>query len=359
VKPAVVTLGEAATSLRIQPDTDEENRAMIDTSRRSLLTGAAALGAVLPFAGALSTLGASPAEAALQPVGQQVPGVYRYKVGSIELTAVNDGVRTFPLAEAFVKNAKLDEVNAALEAGFMPKGQVTAQFNPLLLNTGGKLVLIDTGNGPQAGNATVGKLSANLGWAGVKPADVDIVIISHFHGDHINGLRTDDGMLAFPNAEILVPAPEWAFWMDEGEMSRAPEGMKGAFTNVRRVFKDLDSRVRRYEWDKEIAPGITSVNAAGHTPGHTAYVVASGDAKLFVQSDTTNTPVLFVPHPDWQVQYDMDGAKAAETRRKVYDMLAAERMQMVGYHYPFPATGFISKDGAGYRFVPAMWNPAI
>ncbi len=234
-------------------------------SRRGLIAGAAALAPPCPSLGALSTLPNS-AEAAQQPMGQQVPSIYRYKVGSIELTAVNDGVRTSPLAENFVKNAKPDEINAALEAGFMPKGQVTTQFNPLLLNTGGKLVLIDTGNGPQAGNATVGRLNANLGWAGVKPADVDIVIISHFHGDHINGLRTDDGVLAFQNAEILVPAPEWAFWMDEGEMSRAPEGMKPAFANVRRVFKDLDSRVRRYEWDKEIAPGITSVAAPGHTP---------------------------------------------------------------------------------------------
>lgn len=329
-----------------------------ELSRRGLITGAAALGAALPLTGALSLV-PDAARAAIAPVGQQVPSIYRYKVGTIELTAVNDGVRTSPLTEGFVKNAKPDEVNAALEAGFMPKGQVTVQFNPLLLNTSGKLVLIDTGNGPQQGSATVGRLNASLGWAGVKPADVDIVVISHFHGDHINGLRTDDGALAFPNAEILVPAAEWAFWMDDGEMSRASEGLKAAFTNVRRVFKDLESKIRRYEWDKEIAPGITSVNTVGHTPGHTSFVVASGNAKLFVQSDVTNTPVLFVPHPEWQVQYDMDGAKAAETRRKVYDMLASERMQVTGYHYPFPATGFVAKDGTGYRFVPAMWNPAL
>jgi glyoxylase-like metal-dependent hydrolase (beta-lactamase superfamily II) len=332
---------------------------MTEPSRRDVMARAVALGAALPLTGALSGVIPAPAEAAVQPMGQQVPSIYRYKVGTIELTAVNDGVRTSPLAEGFVKNARLDEVNAALEASFLPKGQVTPQFNPLLLNTGGKLVLIDTGNGPQAGTSTVGRLTANLGWAGVKPADVDTVVISHFHGDHINGLRTDDGGLAFPNAEILVPNPEWSFWMDEGEMSRASEGLKGAFNNVRRVFKNIDSRVRRYEWDKEIAPGITSVAAPGHTPGHTAFVVASGQAKLFVQSDVTNIPALFVPHPDWQVQFDMDGNKAAETRHKVYDMLAAERMQLTGYHYPFPATGFIAKDGAGYRFVPAMWNPAL
>ena len=326
-----------------------------DISRRTMMVGAA----TLPAIGALSAGLSHPARAALAPVGQQVPSIYRQKIGAIELTVVNDGVRNSPLAEGFVRNAKLEEVNAALEAAFLPKDAISAQFNPLLLNTGGKLVLIDTGNGPQGGGATVGRLIANLGWAGVKPADIDTVIISHFHGDHINGLRDDDGGLAFPNAEILVPQAEWAFWMDDGEQSRAAEGLQANFKNVRRVFKDIDTRVRRYEWDKEIAPGITSVSTVGHTPGHTSFVVASGNAKLFVQADVTNHPALFVTHPDWQVQYDMDGAKAAETRRKTLDMVASERLQISGYHYPFPALGFIEKNGDGYRLVPATWNPAL
>lgn len=331
-------------------------RPMTGPSRRGLIAGAASISA-LPLAGALG--GAAPAHAAQQPVGQQVPGIYRYKIGAIEATAVNDGARTFPLAEGFVKNASVADVGAALEAGFLPKDQVTVQFNPLLLNTGGKLVLIDTGNGPQSGNATVGRLAANLAWAGVKPTDIDTVIVSHFHGDHINGLRAEDGSLAFPNAEVLVPEKEWAFWMDDGEASRAPEGRKAAFENTRRVFKDLDSRIKRYEWDKEIAPGITSVEATGHTPGHTAFVVASGNAKLFVQADVTNIPVLFATHPNWQVQYDMDPDKAAETRRRVYDMLAAERLQVSGFHFPFPSAGFVAKEGDGYRLVPANWSPVL
>lgn len=330
---------------------------MTEISRRGILAGGASVSALATLPGLIAMPTVAKAEQA--PSGQQVPGIYRYKVGDIELTAVNDGARSFPLADGFVKNASRDQVNAALESAFLPKDQMTVQFNPLLVNNAGKLTLIDTGNGPQAANAPVGKMIANLGWAGVKPADVDTVLISHFHGDHINGLLAEDGSLAFPNAEILVPAPEWAFWMDEGQMSRAPEGMKPAFANVRRVFKDTQTRVKPYEWDKEILPGITSLNAAGHTPGHTAFVVASGDKKLFVQSDVTNTPVLFVTNPEWQVQYDMDGAKAAERRRKIYDMLAAERMQITGFHYPFPSTGFIEKAGDGYRLIPATWNPAL
>lgn len=326
-------------------------------SRRHLLAGAASLpvlSATLPL------LAATTGSAAAQTTsGQQVPGLYRYKIGDIEVTAVNDGVRSFPLPDGFVKNASRDEINAALEAAFQPKDRMSIQFNPLLISNGGKLTLIDTGNGPQSGNATVGRLTSNLGWAGVKPADINTVVISHFHGDHINGLRAEDGSLAFPNAEVLVPAAEWKFWMDEGEMSRAPEGLKANFANVRRVFKDIDSRVKPYEWDKEVVPGLTAVNAAGHTPGHTAYVLSSGDGKLFIQSDTTNTPMLFARNPEWQVQFDMDGAKAAETRKRIYDMVAAERLQLTGYHYPFPATGFIEKDGNGYRVVPAVWQPVL
>ncbi len=328
---------------------------MTSISRRFLFGAAAAL----PAYGALSTMLPTAASAGLSPIGQQVPGLYRYKVGTMEVTVVSDGARTVPLAEGFVKNASLAEVNAALKAAFLPEGQTTNQFNPLLVNTGGKLVLIDTGNGPQSGGATVGQLMANLAWAGVKPIDVDTVIISHFHPDHINGLRDDEGALAFPNAEVLVPAAEWAYWMDDGEMSRAPEARQGAFKNARRVFKDIETRVQRFDADKEIAPGITSVATYGHTPGHTSFVLASGDDKVFVQADVTNLPALFVTHPEWQVQYDMDPAKAVETRRRVYDMLAADRMRVTGYHFPFPALGYAAKDGDGYRFVPADWSPIL
>lgn len=327
-------------------------------SRRHVMAGAATLPLAASLAGAATLAGTTGADAQTSS-GQQVPGIYRYKIGTIELTAVNDGARSFPLADGFVRNASRADVNAALEAAFQPKDQMTVQFNPLLIDNGGKLTLIDTGNGPQSGASTVGRLPANLAWAGIKPADIDTVVISHFHGDHINGLRTADGGLAFPNAEILVPEAEWAFWMDEGEMSRAPDALKGNFQNVRRVFKDIDSKVARYGWDKEIAPGLTSVEAAGHTPGHTAFILASGDGRLFIQSDVTNTPILFAPNPDWQVQFDMDGAKAAQTRRRIYDMLAAERLQLTGYHYPFPATGFIRKEGEGYAVVPALWTPVL
>lgn len=323
-------------------------------SRRHILTGAAGLPAAL----SMVTMNSVTATAQTGS-DQQVPGLYHYRIGDARVSAVNDGIQSFPLPDDLVRNAERAQVNGALEAAFLPKDRMTIHYNPVLVTTGGKRVLIDTGNGPQDGNATTGKLAANLGWANVKPGEIDIVIVSHFHGDHINGLRTAQGGLAFPDAEILVPAKEWAYWMDEGEASRAPEALKRNFANVRRVFKDIGSRVRPYEWDTEVAPGLTAVGTPGHTPGHTSFVLASGADKLFIQADVTNNPALFVVNPDWQLRFDMDGAEAAQTRRRIYDMLAKERMQVTGFHFPFPATGFVETAGSGYRLVPAVWNPVL
>ena len=326
---------------------------MTELSRRAVVTAAAAVGA----AATLPLTGAGTARAQAAAGSKQQPGFYRYKVGDIEVTAVTDGIRQFPLPDNFVRNAKKEEVSAALEKAFLPKDQMIISFTPLVLNTGGKRVVIDTGNGPAQGS--VGQFQTNLAASGVDPAAVDTVIISHFHGDHINGLRKADGSLAYPNAEILVPETEWAFWMDDAKMSAAPDGMKPAFQNVRRVFKDVGEQLTKYSWDKEIAPGVTAVATVGHTPGHTSFVVASGNGKLFVQSDVTNNPYLFVRNPGWHAIFDMDGAKAEETRRRVFDMVAAERLMLAGFHFPFPAVGHIEKDGSRYEFVPTYWSPVL
>lgn len=323
---------------------------MTELSRRSLLAGTAALGAVLTAT--------APSRAAAPPAGKQAPGYYRYKVGDFELTQISDGSRTFPLPDGFVKNAPKDEVNKALEASFMPKDQMTIVFNPLVVNTGSKLVLIDSGLGPQGG-ATGGMLAANLAAAGIDAKTIDIVVISHFHGDHINGLVTKDNAAAFPNAEVKVPAAEHAFWMSDDNMGKAQGGILDNFKNVRRVMGVAGGKVTRYDPDKEVAPGITAVATPGHTPGHTSYVVASGNGKLIVQSDVTNHPALFVRNPNWHAVFDMDGAQAEQTRRKLYDMAVAEKLMIAGFHYPFPSIGNVEKDGTGYRLIPAGWNPSI
>jgi glyoxylase-like metal-dependent hydrolase (beta-lactamase superfamily II) len=189
--------------------------------------------------------------------------------------------------------------------------------------------------------------------AGFDPKNVDMVVISHFHGDHINGLLNAEGTLAFANAEVLVPSVEWKYFMDDGEMAKQTgERMPGVFKNARRVFEAAP-----YEWGKEVAPGLLAVETAGHTPGYTSYVLSSGSGKVFIQSDVTNIPYLFATNPGWHAFFDQDPVMAEAARRKTYDMLAAEKMQVQGFHYPFPGLGNVEKDGSGYRVIPAYWTP--
>ena len=324
---------------------------MTEMTRRHLL-GAAAATALAPFA-------ATPALATTPPVGKQVPTYYRSKLGEFEITVLSDGARAIPLPPTFVRNVKIEEVLKVAEAAYMPKGTIFAPFNPLVVNTGSKLVLIDTGYG--AGIApTVGLLPQTLAAAGIDPKAIDIVLISHMHGDHINGIKNADGSLAFPNAEIKVPAADWAHWMSDENVAKAPEGFqKASFGFNRKIFGDLKDKVTRFEWKKEVAPGITAVESSGHTPGHTSFVIASGSSSLFLQADVSIVPALFLRHPDWQVMFDSEPDKAVATRRRVYDMATADKLLVVGYHFPFPGIGHIEKAGSGYHFAPSAWSPVL
>ncbi len=326
---------------------------MTDVTRRALLAGSglAAAAAVLPLA-------AAPATAAAPVSGQQAPGVYRYRIGSYELTALHDGTWFRPIDDKFVKNAAWADVQKALADNFLPTDKLPIPFTALIVDTGAKLVLIDTGTAGQLAPTAHG-IGPSLAAVGVDPKAVDIILISHFHPDHINGIKTKEGQKVFPNAEINVAAPEWAFWMHDARMNAAPEAARPAFLNARRIFSDIANEVRRFEPGAEVAPGITSVAAFGHTPGHTAFAVASGNQSLLVLGDTTNHPWLFVRNPEWQAVFDTDGTMAAETRRKLLDRAAADRMLVQGYHFPFPASGYIARRGTGYDLVPVMWQPAL
>jgi len=329
---------------------------MTAMTRRSMLTGAAG-------AAALGSVGSTSTHAAAPPSGKQAPGVYRYKVGTHEVTVLTDGARSFPLTESYVTNAPIAEVRKALEAAYLPPDKMIHHYAPIVINTGSRLVLIDTGSGPGAFTQTkgeLGQLPQNLEAAGIKASSIDAVVISHFHADHVNGLLDGNNKLAFPNAEVLVPEAEWKFWMDDGEMSRASKGrMEDLFKNNRRIFDALGRKVTPYEWDKELAPGLMPVPTVGHSIGHTSYVLASGSAKLYIQSDVTNNPDLFARHPGWSASFDQDAAQAVATRRKVYDMLVAEKMLVQGFHYPFPGLARVEKADAGYRVVPAPWIPTL
>ena len=318
----------------------------MDLTRRHVMAATAATlaSAALP-ANAKAPLGA-----------KQAPGFFRFKLGEYDVTTINDGFFVRPVA-GFVKNALDDEVQAAIEEARLPGNGVFIPFTTLVVNTGAKLVLIDCGNG-DSGAPTSGHWMNNFKAAGYDPKDVDTVIISHFHGDHINGLRMKDGSAVFPNAEVMVPADEWAHWMDDTRMNNTPEAQRGGFMAARRVFGPMAKDVKQFDPGKEVVTGITSVAAPGHTPGHNVFMVASGNNKLMALADTTNNPHLFARNPDWQAVFDMDGNGAAATRKKLLDMAAAEEAQVHMYHAPFPATGFIEKDGNGYNFSPAVWSSA-
>src|SRR5665213_1990193 len=208
---------------------------MAALTRRSFLSGPllAAGAAALPMPGRADA-----------PATVQGPGVYRYKLGDVALTALYDGIWNLPIDGTFMRNASATAVNKALAAAFLPPNVLPISFTALLVNTGGKLVLIDTGTAGQITDSA-GFMAANLAAAGVKPHDIDIIVISHFHPDHIDGLRTKDGAKVFANAEILVPEPEWTYWMDDVHLTGTSKSVHGYFLNARRIFSDLAKEVTR------------------------------------------------------------------------------------------------------------------
>jgi glyoxylase-like metal-dependent hydrolase (beta-lactamase superfamily II) len=330
---------------------------MTELTRRSVLAGAAAA-----TGAALAPAATTTARAAAPPAGKQAPGIYRHKLGEFEITQIADGAFKRPVSNGFVVNVSKEQAIAETEAVYFQKDQVVVPLNPVLINTGSKLVLIDTGGGPTnyaRSNGAIGQLHTNMATAGIDRNAVDIVIISHFHVDHISGLRTADGGLAFPNAEIKVPTADWNFWMNEANAASATGYTKGAFPVPKAVFAGIENKLTKYDGGKEVAPGITSIATPGHTPGHMSFVVASGSARVLVQSDVTSIPQFFLRHPDWQVEYDADPNQAVQTRRKFYDMASAEKALVIGFHFPFPSAGYVEKDGTGYRLVPIAWSPNI
>ena len=280
------------------------------------------------------------------------PGFRRIKVGDAEVISLLDGVARRPLGEEFVKNAPLAEVRALLASQGLPTEYIDIPFNPFLVVAGNRRVLMDTGLG-EFGGPTSGKLLEQLRAAGFQPGDIDTVLITHFHGDHIGGLRNKAGEYVFAKAKVMVPAPEYAFWMDDAKLAAAPEGMKGAFNNARRVFAQMPAEMLvRFEPGSEVAPGIRSVAAYGHTPGHTLFDLQSAGRNFVYVGDLTNVPALFARNPDWAVSFDMDAEAARKSRRAVFERTVAGNAMLGGFHFPFPAFGRAVAAGRGYDFQP-------
>lgn len=311
--------------------------------------GGAALAAYA--AGSFMPLGAQSAPNFGAPSVVQV-GFRKQKIGDIEVIALNDGVTRRPLAAEFVRNAPLGEVQELLRSQNLPTEYLDVPYTAFLVVSGNRKVLMDTGFSDNGG-PTTGRLLANLNAAGYKAEDIDTVILSHFHGDHILGVRNKAGQLVYPNAKIMVPSVEHAFWMDDARMAAAPDAMKGAFQTVRRTLGGLnDSQLVKFEAGTEIVPGIKSVAAYGHTPGHTLFMVESKGEKFAYLADITNVPQLFARNPDWAVQFDMNAEDARVARRKVFDMIVADKVMAGGFHFPFPAFGRVEKLGNGFEFKP-------
>lgn len=276
-------------------------------------------------------------------------------VGQARITAVSDGVTRRPLVEGFVKNAKLPEVQAVLAQANLPTEHIDVPYTCYVVELGGKRYLLDTGFGDNGGPGT-GLLKHHMREAGIDPDSIDVIILSHLHGDHINGLRNKDGSLAYPNAIVYVPQLEMDFWMDPDRLRTAPAAARGGFENVRRVFASYPTdKLRLFKPGMEIAPGISTMHAPGHTPGHTVIQVRSNGESFTFLGDTTNVPFLFVTRPDWVVQFDMNPEQARATREALLEMMVQEQGVVSGYHFPQPGFGRMKKvtaQGNSYRWVP-------
>ena len=308
-------------------------------TRRSF--GLAAAGAAL--------LPALPAGAKEAPAGMQAPGVYRVKVGAYEVTVLNDGSGALP-----TKFFSGDAEGSAklLENAFVAsKDMAPTTFNAWLINTGDKLILVDTGYSNGAGPAA-GKLPKTLAAAGVNPADIDAVVITHVHPDHCLGLLTTDKQIAFPNATVHINGDEFAWWL-EGDM-KIPEGGRAAF----KPYVDA-KKVQTFKDGAELAPGVVAVTAPGHTVGHTMVRIANGNGQLLLWTDIVHSTALQFTEPDRSIAYDIEPPKAIATRKKVMDMAATDRLLIAGTHIGFPGVGYVAKAGSGFAFVPVSWNSNI
>ena len=322
---------------------------MLELSRRRFVLTAAAAGAV-GLAGPVAFIDHAGAQTAPEP-GK---GVKAFKVGDIQMTMLYDGNVDRANAAGFVRNASVDDVKAALKAASLPEGNIPNLFSVLLARVGGRNVLFDAGTGGQVGGGT-GLMAANMKAAGLTAADIDTVLISHFHPDHIFGLmEKDTNAPAYPKAEIVMPQTEYDWWTDASVIERLPEARRGLARRIQAVFPGWreKGRIKLVAANAEVVPGIRAVEAPGHTPGHTAWHVASGRDQLLVLADTVTFDPVFLRNPEWQPAFDQDGNMAAESRRRLLARAVADQTMVAAYHFVFPAAGRLAKDGSGFAFVP-------
>ncbi len=321
-------------------------------SRRGLIKGAAAAGvaAAATTAATSSLSGGASAKAPL--MGAERPNYYRFELGDFEVTTLLDGaIKLDGPHPIFGQNVEESEVHALAEANFLPPSQMAISFTPVIINTGEQVIMFDSGNGagrrPDAGH-----LAELFEQAGFATDEVDLVVLTHFHPDHIGGLM-EDGSPLFANASYVANEAEYDFWSPEDKLTGNTERVaKLTQSNV----VPLADKMTFIKAGDDVVSGVTAVDASGHTPGHTAFHIESAGKRLMITADTANHYVMSLQKPDWHVRFDMDKEAAIAARKSVFGMIAADKIPFTGYHMPAPAVGFVEEVDGGFRYVPASYQ---
>lgn len=289
----------------------------------------------------------------------QIPAIYHRRVGDIVVTALSDGV--LARTHEMMNDVGAEEAGKFLAAAFRPGFLLSV--NAFLIHSRGRLALIDTGSGDYLG-PEAGHLPACIAAAGISPEAIDTVLLTHMHPDHSAGL-TDrkTGSPRFPAAELLVHEAEPAHWFDDAAMARGTEREKALmFQQAREQCAPYSDRMRTFDGG-EVFPGVTAVPCPGHTPGHTAFLIESGDESLLIWGDIVHMPEVQIPRPDVTMTVDVDPAGAIASRRRIFDMCATDRLAVTGMHLHYPGFGHIARGTSGepaeWRFVPEPWRQTL
>ncbi|MBK7815683.1 MAG: MBL fold metallo-hydrolase [Rhodocyclaceae bacterium] len=297
-----------------------------------------------------------PSTAGAPPQKTQVPGYYRMTLGNIEVTALFDGATQ--LDPKLLKNTSAQEV-AKLHARMFVKGPtMQIAVNAYLINSGGKLVLVDAGAAKVLG-PKLGQIVTNLKAAGHTPEQVDVVLLTHLHGDHVAGLVDAEGKAVFANAQIWSAKADNDFWLSEEIAAKAPKEFQPFFKMARDAAAPYlkIGQWKTYATDQELLPGIASVAANGHTPGHSGYLVGTGEDRLLIWGDIVHNHAVQFARPQVAIEYDNDPKAAVATRKAIFAKAAREKLLVAGMHLPFPGIGHVRKEASGYSWVPIDFAP--
>jgi glyoxylase-like metal-dependent hydrolase (beta-lactamase superfamily II) len=309
---------------------------------------------------ALASLVAGPnaARAAAPQHHNQVPGFYRLQVGDIEVTALFDGPAVFHQEWLTGTKATKATMDGVVEALHKDPHMLEASDTGFLVNTGKQLILVDAGSGTWFGGGALGRLAGSLRSAGYTPEEVDIVLITHLHSDHVGGLTNQDGTRVFRNAEVYVAKAESDFWLSPEIAAKAPKDTQPFFESAQAIAAPYikADKWHTFSGSEAIVEGLQLVPLLGHTPGHTGYEFSSKGQKILFWGDTIHAQRVQLPHPEVTVVFDIDPAAAAATRNQLLSKLAHEDVVIAGPHMLFPGLGRLHKDGSGYSWAPVQFT---